>query len=297
MTSRRFRLPPLPALVAFESAARMLSFKNAAEEMNLTPSAISQHIKLLEGDMGATLFVRKHRGVELTATGELLRQSIVEGLNQLSSSLEGIRCLENNRAVVVQTSTAVSSLWLTPRLCEFWRAHGAVEVNQHVSDSAAEFSPDCELEIWYGQAQESKPEAELLFNDRLVPVCSPNYAATLGPSDRTVKGLSQQTLIYLDANAAWTTWYDWFCLQGYKGTLTTGPHVNNFSIAVQCARDDVGIVLGWERLLRPLLDRGLLVTLDEFAMEAPGRFYISYPAHRPLRDNAALLRDWLIASV
>lgn len=295
MTSRRFRLPPLTALVAFESAARQLSFKNAAIEMNLTPSAISQHIKLLESDLGASLFKRKHRGVELTEVGERLRIALEQGLGQLSQSLQAIRHTEATRAVVVHTTTAVSSLWLTPRLSEFWKLHGSIAVNQHVADSPQESGGGHDLTIWYGSRHHDDAGTKLLFNDQLVPVCSPAYANRI--QHCALPDLAQETLIYLDSATSWTSWRDWFDLHGYTGPLRDGPHVNNYSIAVQCARDDVGIVLGWRSLLAPLLHRGVLVPLNAFAVDAPGSFYISAPEQQPLRSDAQLLRDWLIASV
>lgn len=295
MTSRRFRLPPLTALVTFEAAARLLSFKNAALEMNLTPSAVSQHIKLLESDIGASLFIRKHRAVELTRTGERLRVALDQGLGQLSQSLEAIRHTEATRAVIVNTTTAVSSLWLTPRLCEFWKAHGSIAVNQHVSDVQRESEDGQDLAIWYGSGNQNASGSKLLFNDQLVPVCSPAHAERIRHC--ALPDLAQETLIYLDTATSWTTWPDWFALHGYAGPLAEGPHVNNYSIAVQCARDGVGIVLGWQGLLRPLLQRGVLVALDEHAIDAPGSFYISAPGSQPLRADAQLLRDWLIASV
>ncbi len=295
MTSKRYRLPPLQALFAFESAARHLSFKNAAEEINVTPSAISQHVKTLEQDIGVALFNRRHRGVELTVAGHALLNALEHGLTHMSNAVDEIRYQGQRRAVTVFASTAMSSLWLTPRLSQFWKMHGDIAVNQHVADSEHDATIDCDLKIWYGQPETNDEGSELLFCDRLVPVCSPVYARRL--RGRSLDVLAHETLIYLDSTSKWTTWRTWFDSQGYDGALADGPHVNNYTIAVQSARDDVGILLGWERLLAPLIERNLLVTLDEHAIDAPDSFYLSFSKDKPLRDNASLLRNWLINSV
>lgn len=295
MTSKRYRLPPLQALFAFESAARHLSFKNAAEEMDVTPSAISQHVKTLEQDINVALFERQHRGVKLTAAGRALHSSLEHGLTHLSDAFDEIRDKGRHRAVTVFASTAMSSLWLTPRLTQFWKEHGDIAVNQHVADSESEGNINCDLKIWYGQPENAKTGAELLFTDRLVPVCSPNYARQL--TDRRLETIASQTLIYLDSSSKWTTWRTWFDAHGYEGALADGPHVNNYTIAVQSARDDVGILLGWERLLAPLVERKLLVTFEELAIDAPDHFYLSFSKDKPLRDNALVLRNWLLKSI
>lgn len=295
MTSKRYRLPPLQVLSAFESAARLLSFKNAADELDVTPSAVSQHIKSLEQYMNIALFDRRHRGVELTAAGRNLYAALEHGLTHISSAIDEIRTSDENRAVTIFASTAMSSLWLTPRLTQFWKSHGEVAVNQHVADSVSENFKDCDLQIWYGKSADTESGAQLLFTDRLVPVCSPGYAKSL--KDRSLETLASQTLIHMDSSSNWTNWQSWFSAHGYEGKLADGPHVNNYTIAVQSAREDVGILLGWERLLAPLLERKLLVTLDEHAIDAPDHFYLSHSQDKPLRQNAVLLKNWLLASV
>lgn len=299
MSSNPYPLPPLQALVAFAVAARHLSFKKASEELDVTPSAISQHVKALESQMEVALFIRRNRQVELTTAGKELRQVIDKGLNHLSTSIDNIRSAAKQRPITISATTAMSSLWLTPRLTQFWKSHSDVAVNQHVSDTMSDESSEFDLCIWYGQVTSQvtfqASNSQLLFSDRLLPVCSPEFATNL--TDRSLPALATETLIYLDSSAGWTTWRNWFSSLGFDKPLADGPHVNNYSIAVQAARDGVGLVLGWESLLKPIIDRGLLVTLDEHAIDAPGHFYISSALGRPMRQDAKLLRDWLIGSI
>ncbi len=298
MTSTRYQLPPMPALMAFESAARLLSFKDAATEMDVTPSAISQHVKSLEQLLQTNLFERKHRGVQLTDAGRKLHAALEHGLNHLAQAVSDIEAMSTQRPVTIYATTAMSSLWLTPRLAQFWKDHGDVTVNQFVSDTDSYRASECDLKIWYGQPSEFETDAQLLFQDRLVPVCSPRYAEAF--PNRSVDALSKQKLIHLDSFATgspWTTWPEWFELQGCEGDFSQGPRVNNYSIAVQAAIDDVGFVLGWERLLLPLIRQGALVPITELAIDAPHSFYISGPSGKALSEPAALLKDWLLCSL
>jgi LysR family transcriptional regulator, glycine cleavage system transcriptional activator len=288
----------MPALMAFESAARLLSFKDAATEMDVTPSAISQHVKSLEQLLQTNLFERKHRGVELTEAGRLLHGALEHGLNHLAQAVNDIEAMSGQRPVTIYATTAMSSLWLTPRLAQFWKEHGDVSVNQFVSDTDSYRANECDLKIWYGQPFEFESDARLLFKDRLVPVCSPRYAKSL--TDHSVTSLSEQKLIHLDSfstGSSWTTWPEWFGLHGCEGDFSKGPRMNSYSIAVQAAIDDVGFVLGWERLLRPLIQQEALVPISELALDAPHSFYISSPSGKALSEPAALLKDWLLDSL
>lgn len=294
MSASHLTLPPLATLNAFESAARHLSFKNAAEELQITPSAVSQHIKSLEQTLGCTLFNRRHRAVALTEQGEHLHQVLDESLSRVAQVLDEIRSNEHRKPVTVSATTAVSSLWLTPRLTEFWKQHGDIAVNQYVSDLPPRRGVTFDLKIWYGVAPAGDDRYRLLFRDQLVPVCSPRFSAR-GPID-SLQALAAQPLIHLDASADWTDWHRFFTDSGYSGPINRGPQVNNYTIAVQSARVDVGVLLGWKSLLGPLLDRGALVSLEPFCRAAPGRFYlVSAQPHR-LRKTASVLRDWLINS-
>ncbi len=295
MTTRRITLPPLPALIAFEAAARHLSFKNASEELQVTPSAVSQHIKNLESELGTSLFNRRNRAVELTAQGQHLHEVLRGSLTQVATALDEIRDSENRRPVTIHATTAMSALWLTPRLSAFWKEHSDIAVNQHVSDLPPPRGETFDLQIWYGAAPMNDPRYQLLFRDKMVPVCSPGFQKQAGIDSLEI--LAAQPLIHLDATTDWTNWQAFFNAHDFKGEIGNGPSVNNYSIAVQSARDSVGVLLGWEKLLAPLIKRGLLVALDEFSLPAPGSFYLVSPHSEPLRDSgrsARVLHDWLI---
>jgi len=272
MQNNSFKLPPMASLLAFEAAGRLSSFRQAADELSVTPSAISHQIKARIVLLGA----------------------LQTSLANVSSVIEQLRHGGEHRPVTICSTTAISSLWLTPRLSQFWKAHGNISVNQHVADAGPARGMAIDLQIWYGKKQQSDTQSRLLFKDRLLPVCSAAFAA--GLVDRSLDTLAKQPLIHLDTVSQWTNWATWFNGLGYYDSLPAGMRVNNYTIAVQAARDDVGILLGWERLLAPIIERGLLVTLDEHVLEAPGSFYLtSVNDGGTMREPVRLLHDWLLA--
>ncbi len=245
--------------------------------------------------MNVALFKREHRAVTLTADGEELLQVLQTSLTQVSYVIEQLRHGGKNRPVTICATTAIFSLRLTTRLSQFWKTHGDIAVNQHVSDTGPARGTPIDLQICYGKTPASSDQASMLFQDRLLSVCSAAFAATL--TDRSLASLAGQPLIHLDNTSEWTSWATWFQGLGFDGELHTGMHVNNYTIAVQAARDDVGFLLGWEHRLAPIIERGLLITLDEHVLDAPGSFYLASCGDADMREPVRTLHDWLLESV
>ncbi len=292
MARRYYDLPPLTTLATFEAAARHLSFKNAALELNVTPGAVSHQIKALEGELGLALFDRRHRGVELTETGHKLFISLEKSFSDISGTLSRLRQSSDPGVVSIAATTAVSSLWLTPLIIRFWKERGDVPINQIVSDNPRRPIKGMDLRIRYGQDPDPDKWQTRLFRDHLVPVCAP--AVAKGAAHLSLEQLAQRPLIHLDADdTSWTTWRRWFSELGYHGEIATGMRVNNYTIALQAARDGAGIVLGWQNLIRPLLANHSLVPFGPHTLEAPEGFYVVSAPRDALSENAIALRDWL----
>lgn len=176
MARRFYNLPALSALSAFEAAARHQSFKRAAQELSVTPGAVSHQIKSLETETGITLFSRVHRGVELTEEGERLFRAVRGAFLDISGMIEALRGIAPPLGVTVGATTAMSSLWLTPVISQFWRAHPEFRVNQVVSDTL-EFGRQLpELVVSYGPVRDAGFSGKQLFRDDLIPVCAPTLA-------------------------------------------------------------------------------------------------------------------------
>ena len=274
MSARHYNLPPLKSLAAFEAAARHMSFKRAADELNVTPGAVSHQIKALEGDLGQELFQRVHRGVALTSAGEQLFRAMRGAFLEISETLRDLRGRSHAMGVTIGATTAMSALWLTPAISRFWREHPDVRINQVVSDVLDFGSVWPELVISYGPYDEMRYSGAPLFRDILIPVCSPELAQSYRP--QSINDLAAMPLVRLDApDARWTGWEQWFAECGYKGPIRRGIKVNNYMIALQAAQDGVGLVLGWRKLISPFVLNETLVSFDEYAVPAPTSFFLS----------------------
>lgn len=296
MSRRYYQLPPLTTLAAFETAARHLSFKNAAQELSVTPGAVSHQIKALEGELGALLFRRKHRGVELTADGESLFEALASGFTKVSQCLKGIQDRHSGNKVTIGSTSAVASLWLSPTVIRFWRAHPDVDVNQSIQDEQFLNTPEIDLYIRYGKEPDSQLTQTALFRDHLVPVGDQELADRLTGCDLDV--LARQRLIHLESGRkSWTTWADWFRQLGHDGPIASGIRVNNYSVALQAAQEGAGLALGWQRLIRPLLTARQLHPIGPHTIAASHRFHLVGRPEEELSDAARQLREWIVREV
>ncbi|MSU88586.1 LysR family transcriptional regulator [Rhodobacteraceae bacterium 2CG4] len=296
MSRRFYGLPPLTTLAAFESAARNLSFKNAATELNVTPGAVSHQIKALEGELGAALFIRRHRGVELTEDGHRLFGALAEAFVRISQNLRDIRQRNSISRVTLGATSAVASLWTAQLLAGFWHEHPDITVDQHVSDSGFGPAGDIDMFIRYGRDANAALDHHPLFRDELIPVAAPTLAARLPDPD--LAELAAERLIYLDSfDQSWTRWSDWFAALQQAPPSQPGLRVNNYMIALYAAKDGQGVALGWRRLIDPMLRRGDLATVGRHSVPAPRRFYLVTRPEAELSPGALLLRDWLVANL
>ncbi|MCA1406749.1 LysR family transcriptional regulator [Ensifer sp. IC3342] len=287
---RPYDLSSMTALICFEAAARHASFKKAAQEMNVTPAAVSHQIKALETDLGCNLFLRRSRGVELTEKGAFLFLAIQRGFETISEAVTQIRDRPETVDVTIRTTTAVSSLWLTPKISAFWKIHPNITVSQITSDVPG-MTGRCDVSIHYGDPQENGVEYRKLFQDRIVALGTPAFAAQYGIS--RVEDLLKAPLIHMsNEENGWTTWADWFSALGRPLPKGRSFYVNNYMIALQAAQDDVGAVLGWDGLVEGLMREGRLVPLVTESVPSPVPFHLKI--HPKATSKARLFADWLV---
>lgn len=285
-----YNLPPLGDLACFEVAARHLSFKRASGELNVTSAAVSHRIKALEEHLGQPLFIRRYRGVELTEAGALLFVALQRGLEGIAESVSRIRSRSVRSGVSIAATTAVSALWLMPRLAGFLSAHPEVALSQAVHDGPAPEGVD--LSIHYGDPAEVQDETAILMQDRILALGTDGFMAR-----HRIAGLADLAAVPLihtrSDEPEWTSWTDW--LRKVAAVEPRGPGftLNNYLVSLQAAEDGIGAVLGWEALTGPYLDRGRLRALVPEALPSPYPFYLRI--HGRASANARLLADWLIA--
>lgn len=294
MSRRHYNLPPLTMLLVFEAAARHLSFKDAAQDLSVSPAAVSHQIKALEAELGTPLFVRKHRGVELTAHGVGLCQVLSSSFTKISRELENIRRAEYRNTVTVGSTTAVAALWLSPLIIDFWQSHPDVSVNQVTQDRPFDTAQDIDFFVQYGRERLDYLDHQEIYRDQLVPVAAPDLAKSLAGC--SLRDLASQRLIHLNVRSqSWTTWPAWFAGLGYSGAITEGTTVTNYSLALQFAQKGAGVVLGWKELLAPMVESGKLAVIGPHSLPAPHSFYLVGPSEDQLSDNARRLRERILA--
>ncbi len=288
-------LPSLTALAAFEAAARHLSFKHAADELNVTAPAVSRQIRSLETDLQTALFVRAHRQVELTAEGHTLYESVSNAFRSMGAVAQVIGNASAQQ-VRVGSTNAVATYWLIPRLGDFWRQHPEVGMHHVISDEPINLSAArVDVAIRFGMGRWSGLDSTLLFADTIYPVCSPAYAESLGGQIQLEDVANASLLDVGDVREeGWLGWADWF--GGIDSSLTPGkPRTfNSYVVAVQAAMDGLGIALGWHALVADDVADGRLVVLTPHSFVPSGGFYLVTQHGRSLSSGAALFRDWMV---
>lgn len=297
MARKHYNLPPLTTLAAFETSARHGSFKKAATELGVTPGAVSHQIKSLEEDLGLLLFERHYRGVEITKEGQQLFSVLQHSFSDISKTLNTIRQNAESEAITIAATTTMSAVWLTPRLTDFWKKHGEIWVDQHVSDIFDHSLELPDLRVTYGYPRNPRAElqADVLFWDELVPVCSPEFYAA--QEDVSLAAIAKMPLIHLIAkDDRWTTWREWFDAAGFEGEISDKIHVNNYMIALLTASEGAGVVIGWKKLLKPMLDKGELVIMGETSMSSTKAFYLLYTKDENMNEQLRSLINYLLNS-
>jgi len=288
--ARPYDFASMTALICFEAAARNGGFKAAAREMNVTPAAISHQIKALEQDLGCALFLRRHRGVELTEKGAFLLVALQRGFETISDTVGQLRARPDAVDVTIRATTAVSALWLTPKITAFWKAYPAITVSQIVSDVPRAASRH-DIGIGYVRPGQDGGERREIFRDRIRAYGTPRFAENHRLAG--IGDLLRAPLIHLnDDDNAWPGWAEWFSELGQPAPSGRSLFVNNHMIALQAAQDDVGAVLGWEGLMARLLAEGRLVKLVPESVPAPAGFSLAISPRASAK--ARLFADWLV---
>ena len=252
--SPRFdRMPSLNALRAFEAAARLGSFRLAADELLVTPGAVSAQIKALEADYRAPLFERQAQGVRLTPLGERVAPAFIAAFDALGDAVRELRRNAAPRRVHIVTLPSLAQLWLAPRLPRLRAALSEVEVSVTALDEPPELKrTPFDICLYYAPP---RPDAINLGDELLLPVCAPALAASLGePAD-----LATATCL---SEVVWQDWPIWAEAAMPEGRMIpNGPAFSLYAVAVQQALAGAGVLIGRRSLVREHLDSGALVAL------------------------------------
>ena len=302
MQTRPDRLPSLAGLQAFEAAARCLSFTRAAEELGLTPTAVSHRIRNLEAELGLALFRRGHRSVALTEDGERVAKDLSESFDCLKMSVAKLR-RRTSAQLRIAAAPSFASRWLLPRLPEFRRRQPAVDVLIDPSGQAPAFELDgSDAAIVFGCHPHSGTKSDCLFENRLLPVCSPEFLAHHGPVGGGPLGgraaLGNLPLLHADdasVDPPLPGWQDWLKAAGGSqlGALT-GPRFGACHMVIEAARLGQGLALGLSTLIVDDLAAGALVAPFDLSLPIPQTYTLVYPPEHATRPALRAFRSWLL---
>jgi LysR family glycine cleavage system transcriptional activator len=292
------RLPPLSSLRFFEAAARHQSFKLAAAELNVTPSAVSHGIVGLEQALGVELFVREPRRLSLTPEGKQYLPYIAEAFALIAIGTQRLPDRRANRTIAVSCAPTLAMRWFVPRLARFRECWPNVNVTVDTSRRLMGFPADgFDFALRLSRGPVGGAVCDRLFGERLVPVCSPAYLPTLIDPSAEPDGkpdLRRATLIHVNtASADWQAWLDG---AGYTDIDASGGlHFDTVQLALEAAAGGLGVAIG--RL--PLADadlaaRTLVAANDRIVAAEPAYWLVSAQGADDRLDLLAF-RRWLLA--
>lgn len=289
------KIPNFFALRAFEAAARFQSFRLGAEELNLTPSAISHQVRELEAHFGVPLFVRSNRRVETTAEGRRLFESLTRILDALEASCNEVRLGAGEQVLTVHCAPSLAVKWLGPRLPQFMQAHPNITIRLSSGPEPIDLTRVREIDvaISYGAAREgSGIRVVSLGLERIVPLCSPTLIDEGTPAAAQIAKLP-----LIDSQLSRVTWPDWFAQNGLTLPAVARTSFDRAALAISAAVDGMGVALESVRLAEREIARGALVEIgrEAFVPLARDTHFLAYRIQQDCLQKIVVFSDWLLA--
>ena len=296
----RTNLPPLNGLRTFEAAARLLNFSRAADELNVTPSAVSHQIRDLEDRVGIALFRRNRKTLLLTEAGQILLLGVQSALGVLARSMDELHALTHTPVLTVSVPPSVAIKWLVPRLQTFRKRHPDIDVRISTDVELPNLgSGDVDIAVHYGDGDYPDLVAELLVANSVAPMCSPSLLEA-DPPLRRPEDLRHFTLLHdIGGDEAGNPAYDWETwLAGHGVTnvdASLGLRFNTSADVLNAAVAGAGVAIGKTALAVDDLKSGRLVCLFGAIVPEYSAYYIVHAPGRAVRAKIAPFRDWLFS--
>lgn len=284
------RLPFLNGVRAFEAAARTGSFAKAADELHVTPAAVSRLVHLLEARIGVELFERKANRLAPTSAGRAYQAGLTPLFDALAGLTAQVSTMAGGRVLTVGVGPTFAIRWLIPRLAGFQKAAPEIVVRFATGGAAAPFSDDWTCGITLGEGDWPGLVAERLFAADLTPVCAPQLARRLKQPD----DLKAATLLRV-AHAR-DDWPRWIKAAGLSKVSAKGPEFEFYGQALQAALDGVGVAMGISPYIDDDLRAGRLVAPFDMSVPKGMHWYLVYRAARSGEPGFAAFRKWIIGA-
>jgi LysR family transcriptional regulator, glycine cleavage system transcriptional activator len=291
------RLPPLSALRAFEAAARLNSFSKAADELAVTPAAISHQIHALEEDLGIKLFERRNRAIVPTPSARLLLPGLSEAFAGIRQAVGRLRAHNDTGTLTVTASPSFAAKWLVLRLHRFQERCRDIDVRISATDEVVDLAKgDFDMGIRYGTGRYPGLEVELLLKNEVFPACSPQLLQR-GPPLRRPEDLRHHALIHdqaVDRDPLVPTWSMWLKAAGVKEVPASGGL--SFSaghLALDAAIAGHGVALAYSTIAAGDLAAGRLVRLFSLSLPDLFAYYVVTAPGALDRPKVKAFRDWL----
>lgn len=259
----RHALPPLDLLRTFESAARHLSFTVAAGELFLTQSAVSRQIQQIEANLGVPLFERKHRSLELTQAGNIMQRAVTDCLERLRDATTRVRATSTVRHVAITCTPGFASLWLIPRLTRFTANHPEVDVRISATLEVVDLRRQ-QIDVAIRFMSKKDGDGAPLFEEEVVPLCSPKLVADKRNPLRKPADLANHTLLTIDTpqgGAMTVDWEPWLRVMGLGEVhMKNTVRFSRYTEAVAAAVAGQGVVIGRLPLMAELVRDKRLVS-------------------------------------
>ena len=294
----RRRLPPLNALRAFEAAARHMNFSRAADELSVTPGAVSQQIQNLEDYIGAPLFKRTPKGLLLTDGAQTALPALREAFDRLAEAASLLTAAEDGRRLTVSVAPSFAAKWLVPRLGRFEAAHPEVDVWLSAGLELSDFTSDgIDLAIRYGAGRYPGLEVTRLLGETVSPVASPKLLEETPLKE--LGDLANHILLHdgsPDADDSCPDWSMWLAARGVKGVDgARGPRFNQSSLVIEAAVNGRGVALAKRILAQADLDAHRLCQPFDISTVVDFAYYVVHPKAKGRLKQVKAFVGWLLA--
>ncbi|MGF1866444.1 LysR substrate-binding domain-containing protein [Enterovibrio norvegicus] len=278
-------------LHTFSSAARTLSFTETATELHLTQGAVSHRIKVLEKELGFSLFVRRTRKLALTEEGEKFQATLSKSLNAIFNEIDNIQTTELSGELTIATSPGIANEWLIPRLADFKAKYPKFNLNIITNDVELDFDVHAiDIAIYFGDHERPNMHSKRMFGETYIPICTPGYAKNHRLFEDGLVSLQRVNFLYAKKSTAWKRW-----AKQHKVAIDTHHQFMTLShqdMAVTCARNGLGVAMGRYRFVKDALESGELVAPYP-AMETQRCHSILCPQGTENRPKVRTFLQWV----